>query len=196
MLLPEVPSWSRHSHAPSSWSGCSAQAWSWHAEAGKWWVQLCYQKTKTAGKGGCDGCEGSVANNALQRHFRVDSGWPSLASGSVPAAWPLLGAGGISSTGKCRVHCFQLWRGLESAQVNVVHYHRECSPTSFSLGLSSGFWNWKTRVFQQNYVGPCGFAESKAVTHGWEHTKLIFCLRVSEKNFIKIQGLCFVCFLC
>lgn len=99
-LLPEVPAWSRHSRAPSSWSGCIAQPWNWHAEAGKWWAQLCYQNAE----GRCDGCEGSVATNILQRDFGVGSGQSPLEGGWVPAAWPLLcpshGAGGVISTGK------------------------------------------------------------------------------------------------
>lgn len=45
----------------------------------------------------------------------------------------------------CRMHCSPLWCGLGSAQVNDVHFHTECSPVSFSLGLSDGFWNLKTR---------------------------------------------------
>lgn len=44
-----------------------------------------------------------------------------------------------------RVHCFQLWCDLGSAQVNVAHFHTECSPMSFSLGLSYGLWNLKIR---------------------------------------------------
>lgn len=37
--------------------------------------------------------------------------------------------------------CFQFWHFPISAQVNVAHLHIKCSPKSFRLGLSKGFWN-------------------------------------------------------
>lgn len=103
------------------------------------------KRPKLQAKGGFNGCEGSIATNTAEAFWCglraiIPGRWVSSCSLGPRMPKPG-GRWGLFNrkTGSlvcCRVHCSHLWQGLGSAPENVVHFRTECSPASFSLGLS------------------------------------------------------------